>query len=61
MFSGQLGYYMFQLAHINRGGQGWGLTLMPLMGVGGMGMDGMGVTHVDRGSRGVTIEQRLKE
>ena len=60
MFSGQLGYYMFQLAHINRVGQGWGLTLI-LMGVRGMGMDGMGVTHMDRGSRGVTIEQRLKE
>ena len=60
MFSGKLGDYMFQLAHINRGGQGWGLALM-LMGVRGMGMDGMGVTHVDRGSRGVTIEQRLKE
>ena len=58
MFSGQLGDYMFQLAHINRVRQGWGLTLM---GVRGMGMDGMGVTHVDRGSRGVTIEQRLKE
>lgn len=52
---------MFQFAHINRVGQGWGLTLM-LMGVRGVGvMDGMGVTHVDRGSRGVTIEQRLKE
>ena len=51
---------MFQLAHINRVGQGWGLTLV-LMGVRGMGMDGMGGTHVDRGSWGVTIEQRLKE
>jgi len=33
------------------------LTLMEVI----WGMDSMGVTHVDRGSRGVTIEQRLKE